>query len=453
MKNNRPKIVIKPKNAPPSGSGRKHLQPLPTQFDIDKKAGPNISWKKIWPILGATVLLVGSAVIFLAKGKDTNPQKANTPEVPTSQPSTDGPDYSDYQVAKDIFRDDQTLVDFLRHEKLNEQIVDNLGQQAAGAGLVKLEKGHEIRSFIPKNNNKGYRFYIYEMSPGVSIHLKPFPTPEVFVQQDSLEEKTVAIGIIIKSTLWDAVYDAHVDPVIIDQMEEAMKWAVDFYHLEPGDKVKLIFDQLVAGNEVAKIGQLKAIYFDTRQGEFYAFHVENMEGIQYMDEFGRPMRRAFLKSPVKYGRISSHYNKERIHPVLNEKRPHLGTDYAAPKGDPVFAVSDGVVEEARFAQNNGNYVKIRHDKVYESQYLHFDRFADGLKKGARVQQGQIIGFVGETGLATGPHVCFRFWKNGQQVDHLKEDINEVPNLSMREEDEFLEKKSTLKMELSEIVYQ
>jgi murein DD-endopeptidase MepM/ murein hydrolase activator NlpD len=132
------------------------------------------------------------------------------------------------------------------------------------------------------------------------------------------------------------------------------------------------------------------------------------------------MRKAFLKAPVKFSRISSRFSGKRFHPVLKRYKAHLGTDYAAPHGTPIVAVGDGTVSASSFTSGNGNYVKIRHNSTYETQYLHMSKRA--VKAGDRVQQGDVIGYVGSTGLATGPHVCFRFWKNGQQVDHLSEEF-------------------------------
>jgi len=134
------------------------------------------------------------------------------------------------------------------------------------------------------------------------------------------------------------------------------------------------------------------------------------------------MKKNFLKSPVKYSRISSGFNMNRFHPVLKRRKAHLGTDYAAPYGTPILAVANGVVTKASRTRGNGNYVKIKHDKTYQTQYLHMQKFAKGVDVGVHVKQGQVIGYVGSTGLATGPHVCFRFWKNGRQVNHLKEDL-------------------------------
>ncbi len=144
--------------------------------------------------------------------------------------------------------------------------------------------------------------------------------------------------------------------------------------------------------------------------------------VDYFDEDGQSLRKAFLRTPVKYSRISSRYTQRRFHPVQKRYKAHLGTDYAAPTGTEIRTVGDGIVEEARYSQYNGNYVKIKHNGTYSTQYLHMSRIASGMKPGTKVKQGQVIGYVGSTGLATGPHLCFRFWKNGRQVDALKVEL-------------------------------
>lgn len=162
------------------------------------------------------------------------------------------------------------------------------------------------------------------------------------------------------------------------------------------------------------------------------------------------MKKVFLKSPVKYSRISSRFNPRRFHPVLKRVKAHLGTDYAAPYGTPIYAVANGVVTKASRTKGNGNYVKIRHDKVYETQYLHMRRFAKGVTPGIQVKQGQVIGYVGSTGLATGPHVCFRFWKHGRQVNHLGLNLPEPEPMESSELPQFYVIRDSLKSILEKI---
>jgi len=188
---------------------------------------------------------------------------------------------------------------------------------------------------------------------------------------------------------------------------------------------------------------VEAVYFyhGGREIEGYRFEQDTIKG--YFDGDGVNLRRVFLRAPIEYGRISSRYSHSRLHPIHGDRRPHLGTDYAAPHGTPILAVGDGVVTRASYTAGNGNYVRIRHNSVYETQYLHMSRFATGIRPGTRVSQGDVIGYVGSTGLATGPHVCFRFWKNGRQVDHLRLEFpsgDPLPEVYM---ETFLEKVDSL----------
>jgi len=206
---------------------------------------------------------------------------------------------------------------------------------------------------------------------------------------------------------------------LIDRMEDALAWSLDFYSIQNGDEFKLIYEELSVDGEVVGVGNLLGAYYKNYGNEYYAVHYENEKYSGFYDVEGRPNKRTFLKAPVKFSRVSSGYTPKRFHPVLKRFKAHLGTDYAAPRGTPIFAVANGVVTKASFTRGNGNYVKIKHDKTYQTQYLHMLRFAKGISPGVHVKQGQVIGYVGKTGLATGYHVCFRFWKNGRQVNHRR----------------------------------
>ena len=165
--------------------------------------------------------------------------------------------------------------------------------------------------------------------------------------------------------------------------------------------------------------------FTHNEKDFYAFSYNQGLGNDYFDENGKSLRKTFLRSPLNFYRISSRYRKKRFHPVLKRYRDHLGTDYAAPRGTPIMTVADGKIIEARYGRNNGYFVKVKHNNIYSTQYLHMSKFAKGIKPGKNVRQGDIIGYVGSTGLATGPHVCYRFWRNGKQVDPYKQ--NDLPD--------------------------
>lgn len=223
----------------------------------------------------------------------------------------------------------------------------------------------------------------------------------------------------IENSLWEALTDHGVNSEAAAKMEDALQWFVDFSHTQKGDKFKMVYEEKVVHGQSVGAGQVFAASYEREGEEFYSFWFDDGEYQGYFDLEGRPAKKGFLKAPVRFTRISSNYNLHRFHPILKRVRAHLGTDYAAPHGTPIIAVGDGVVTEAAHSKGNGRYVKIKHDDEYQTQYLHMSRFAKGIRRGTRVEQGEVIGYVGSSGLATGPHVCFRFWKNGRQVNHLR----------------------------------
>jgi murein DD-endopeptidase MepM/ murein hydrolase activator NlpD len=241
------------------------------------------------------------------------------------------------------------------------------------------------------------------------------------VRRDVTVQEFVTAGKV-KNSLWETLVENGLSLSLTDMVEDALKYKFDLRKFEDGDEYKLIWEEEVVEGRSVGVKTLKGVYIKEHDEEkpVYAFYFDNGSEKGWYEKDGLPMRDGFLKSPLKYSRITSHYSKNRFHPILGYNRPHFGTDYAAPHGTPILSVADGVVQEARYAGGNGNYVKIKHKHPYESQYLHMSRFASGIRPGTRVKQGQVIGYVGSTGLATGPHVCFRFWKHGVQVNHLRE---------------------------------
>jgi murein DD-endopeptidase MepM/ murein hydrolase activator NlpD len=194
--------------------------------------------------------------------------------------------------------------------------------------------------------------------------------------------------------------------------------------------------------------------FNSGGSDNYAFYYEKdgtHEG-DYYDDKASSMKKQFLKSPVKFSRISSSYTKRRFHPVTKVWKAHLGTDYAAAYGTPILATADGIVEDARFKVYNGNYVKIRHNGQYKTQYLHMSKIAKGIRSGVRVKQGDVIGYVGSTGLATGPHVCYRFWKDGKQVDPRHQKLTMAEPLPSKYKPDYLAKIKPVKAQLDAINY-
>jgi len=260
---------------------------------------------------------------------------------------------------------------------------------------------------------------------------------------------------VITSSLSQTMDEQHLSPFMTDQLASVYAWTIDFFRLQPGDRFKVIYTEKYINDTIpAGLDEIKAAYFEHRNKPLLAFSFigDSILGISdYYDEEANNLRRAFLKAPVKFSRISSRYNlKRRIKYYGNRVRPHKGTDFAAPIGTPILATADGTVSKSAKKGGNGNYVKIRHNSTYDTQYLHMKK--RNVKAGDFVRQGEVIGWVGMTGNTGGPHVCYRFWKNGKQVDPFKQDLPASEPLDKKYQQAYFAHISPLKHELDLIEF-
>ncbi len=345
---------------------------------------------------------------------------------------------------------DQFLGDILYYEGVDFAKIAQLEKNSKDVYSVRKLKAGKNLTFVRPDSCAAPVSFIYE--PDVFSYI-------VYDLKDSMQvsyvEKDVTTIVEsasgeVETSLWNAMIENNLEPAMIDKMEDALASSVDFYHAKTGDQFKLIFERKYIDNKAVGVGKLLAANYKNSYGEHYSIHYKsgNYEG--YFDLEGRATKRAFLKAPVKYSRISSRYNKNRLHPIKKRRIPHLGTDYAAAYGTPIHAVANGTIVTASYGRGNGKYIKIKHNKTYQTQYLHMQRFAKGMRKGVRVSQGQVIGYVGSTGLATGPHVCYRFWKNGKQVDPLRENFPPAKPMSKDELPDYMIKKDEMKYRLDAI---
>ncbi len=237
-------------------------------------------------------------------------------------------------------------------------------------------------------------------------------------------EKTASVEI--NNSLYQDISDKELSPKLAMELSNIFAWTVDFFHLNKGDKFKVIYDDVYVDDSIySGIGNIYAAVFNYRGKNFYAFRYpldSTGKRFGYFDEEGRTLRKQFLKSPLKFGHITSRYNLHRFIRYYGREKPHLGTDFAAPTGTPILATANGIVTRRGYTSGNGKFIKIKHNSTYSTQYLHMSRFKKGVNVGTVVKQGDVIGYVGMTGHASGPHVCYRFWKNGKQVDALKEKL-------------------------------
>jgi murein DD-endopeptidase MepM/ murein hydrolase activator NlpD len=209
------------------------------------------------------------------------------------------------------------------------------------------------------------------------------------------------------------------NPLLALRLSDIYAWSVDFFGLRKGDSFKVLYEELYVGDQFFDIGTIHSAVFRHAGKDYDAFRFIQDQIPQYWNEKGENLKKAFLKAPLSFTRISSGFSYARRHPVTRVVRPHTGIDYAAPTGTPVMSIGDGVVTQRAYTRGGGNQVKIRHNSTYTTAYLHLSRFAKGLSVGKRVRQGEVIGYVGSTGLSTGPHLDFRVWKNGSPINPLR----------------------------------
>lgn len=278
-----------------------------------------------------------------------------------------------------------------------------------------------------------YTTFIHELSDSVhAVVLEHDPVHyTIFHFSDSLRiercENPVVVtqksaSGVIESNLSQTIEKLGISNALTNRFVDIFAWQVDFYHLVKGDHFKILYEELSVNEKPYGIGKILGITFTHNKKERVAVPFDQGKGIDYFDSDGNSLRKALLKYPIEFTRISSRYTMNRFHPVLKISRAHLGTDLAAPTGTPIRSVGDGVVAEAGYKGGNGNYVTIRHNSTYTTGYLHMSRIASGIRSGVNVRQGEVIGYVGSTGWATGPHLCYRFWKNGAQVDALRVEL-------------------------------
>lgn len=336
---------------------------------------------------------------------------------------------NEFIAVEDTIRSGDNLGKIFGNYNLNASDVHNIVSKVKDTINVRgIKAGQPYTLFKYKNQPEKLAAFVYH--PNISGY-------QVIDLRDSVQAYTKTYPVTIKRRTVSSKIDGSlsvslsklgVDQSLATRMSQIFAWSIDFFKLQPEDRFALTIEEKYINDTIyVGVSKIDAAYFNYRGKDLYSFPYQRpgAKGVDYFDEEGRPMKSMFLKAPLKFFRITSKYTKSRFHPVQKTWKAHNGTDYAAPSGTPIMSTASGVVEKAGYTAGNGNYVKVRHNGTYSTQYLHMSKIL--VRNGQYVEQGQTIGLVGSTGLATGPHVCYRFWKNGVQVDPLSQVLpNSVP---------------------------
>lgn len=284
----------------------------------------------------------------------------------------------------------------------------------------------DVRSLRVGNKYKAYyegdvlQYLVYTKDKVNDVVFKCTEPYEVTVSAKPVTIEKKYADVTINSSLWVDMREAGVSPFLILDLSDIYAWTVDFFGLQKGDRFRVLYDEKVCDGETVAIDTVRYAVFSHNGRELPMVMFNQGDGGNiWWDENGASMRKAFLKAPLKFSRISSGFSYARKHPVTKKVRPHTGVDYAAPTGTPVMTIGDGVVTSVKYEGAGGKTIRIKHNSVYSTAYLHLSKYAKGIKAGTRVRQGEVIGYVGSTGRSTGPHLDFRVWKNGTPINPLK----------------------------------
>lgn len=363
--------------------------------------------------------------------------------------------FNDYKVIRDTIKsgDNLSLIfgkfnlpDSLRTFDAVEKVKDSFNPRMIKIGKPYLlfldkKKPNELKALVYVKNKIEYA--VIDFRDSVQVNNKKKPT--------SLKRRTIAAEI--EGSLSETLSKQGVSQAFATKLAKVYEYSIDFFKIQKGDKFSVtINERYIEDSIYVGIESVESTYFQHRGNDYYAFPYKlkpEQAYPDYYDEKGNGLKSMFLKSPLDYFRISSRFSGRRFHPVQKRWKAHNGTDYAAAHGTPIKATATGVVERAGYTSGNGNYVKIRHNGTYSTQYLHMSKIL--VKNGQHVSQGQVIGKVGSTGLATGPHVCYRFWKNGVQVDPFRQQLPNAEPMNDKDKTIYLKHIEPLRKELDSVI--
>ena len=363
----------------------------------------------------------------------------------------------DYIVKRDTIRKGDSFGEILERNHIGYPRIFNIAENAKDSfDIRRLQVGKPYTLLCASDSLQTPECFIYQPNSIDYVVIKFADSIETYRGKKPITLVEREASGIVMSSLSETMESQGLPYQLINDMSDIYAWTIDFFRLQKGDRFKIVYKQRFIEDSIyAGIQSIDAAYFQHKDESFYAFNfmVDSTKNIaDYFDEGTKSLRRTFLKAPVQFSRISSRYNLNRRIAYYGYKlRPHKGTDFAAPIGTPILATANGTVTESRRRGGNGKYVKIKHNGTYSTQYLHMK--AQNVKKGAFVKQGDVIGWVGMTGNSGGPHVCYRFWKNGKQVDPFREKLPAAESIPDSLKAQYTEFIKPLKLQLDQIQFE
>jgi len=392
---------------------------------------------------GLILIVIALIVILSNLAKESIPTKQNNA---VYQPKYEyGILVDSFFVIKGTVEKNQTLGQILYKNHIDHPEIATVVKKSKDIFNARyIKPGNDYTVICSDDSIKKALYFIYQEDP-VNYIVMDFRGPiQVYRGKNKVTTKLNVARGNITSSLWLSMEENKLSPKIASELATIYAWTIDFFKIQAGDQFKVYYENNYINEEYIGIGKILAAEIKHNEKYFYAFYYKEKESIgDYYDEEGKTLRKAFLMAPVDYKRISSRYSKRRKHPVTGQWKGHFGTDYAAAKGTPIWTTANGTVSRTGYTRNNGNYVKVRHNGTYTTQYLHMSKIKPGIRKGVYVKQGDIIGYVGSTGLATGPHVCYRFWKSGRQVDPFKQKLPPGEPIKRENEQDYVLVKDSL----------
>ncbi len=365
-----------------------------------------------------------------------------------------GFNYADFNVVNDTISKGDSFGSIIQNQNIGDKQVYNIVEQVKDSFNVRTIRYNKPYTLLrAKNKTNKLQVFIYQPD-ALTYYVVDFrdSIAKAYKKIKPVTFKRKIIGGVLKSSLSETLGNASVETALASRITKVFSWSIDFFKLKKGDRYGLIFTERFINNKTYDgVEDLEAAFFEYKGKIVYAFPFEKdtLSGkVEYYDDQGKTLKNFFLKTPIKFSRITSRFTMNRFHPVQHTWKAHKGTDYAAPTGTPISTTAAGVVEATGYTAGNGNFVKVKHNGTYSTQYLHMSRIL--VRRGQRVTQGQTIGLVGSTGLASGPHVCYRFWKNGIQVDALRLNLPTGESLTGNDRNRFLKQMEPLKRELDSI---